>query len=124
MEEKNEEVVAIEGGITIKQVLEKQEFDLKEMIKEIADVPVVYRVRSASSDMIIRRLGYNGFTVIYTISNRDGEISLDSSDETKDHIAFHIERKGEVLPEKAFYDISKQYSQQQIALKTYRLGAL
>ena len=96
MEEKNEEVVAIEGGITIKQVLEKQEFDLHEIITHISALK----------------------------SNRDGEISLDSSDETKDHIAFHIERKGEVLPEKAFYDISKQYSQQQIALKTYRLGAL
>ena len=109
--DKEKDVVAVEG-VTIKQVLEKQEFDLKEMVEQIANVPSVYMVENASSAMIIRRLGYNGFTVVYTVSKRSDEISLDSYDQTPDHIISHIERKGEIVDEGIFYVISKEFSKQ------------
>jgi len=115
--ENDEEKTIVAEGVTIRQVLEKQEFDLKEMVKEVSGIPSVYVVRNASFDMIIRRLGYNGFTIIYNISNRDGKISLDSFNETPDHVVYHIERKGKQIEENAFYDISKKYSQQQLAKK-------
>jgi len=114
--EEGEEVVAIEGA-TIRQVLEKQEFDLKEMVKDIANIPSVYSIDTASYKIIARKLGYNGFTIVYMTSNRNGEISLDSFSQTPDNIEYFIEHKGMAVDEKMFYDISKEFSKQELLKK-------
>ena len=115
MENENKDVV-LEGSI-IKQAIEKTEFDLKEMIKDVAGIASVYEVKTASYDMIIRKLGYHGFTIVYQTRSRDGVIELSSSNALTDGIGALIERKGVVVNEKLFYDISKKYSQQVINAK-------
>lgn len=112
-ENDDEQLIAVEGA-TIRDVLNKQEFDLKNMIDSIKDVATVYEIQTASYSIIVRKLGYIGFTIAYMTSKRDGSITLDAWDITPDHIEAQIERKSVIVDEKEFYNISKKYSKQNV----------
>ena len=102
-----EDVNIIDGAI------EKISVDLKDMIEATKDTVSVYVVERKSARIVIRKVGYASFTVVYTFNKVTGEFSVQGYDETPNRIQIYIDNWGELQEnDKEFYKVSKQYSNQ------------
>ena len=94
----------------VKQAFEKNELDLKEIIEATKDVVTVWEIDRPSTKIITRKLGYNGFTVSFTLFKPSGEWTVNSSDELPEGLEFMINRWGVEIDDSEFYVASKAYS--------------
>tara|TARA_R110002020_G_scaffold89003_2_gene217865 strand:- start:102 stop:452 length:351 start_codon:yes stop_codon:yes gene_type:complete len=97
----------------IEEASERNSLELKEMIDSVKNVVSHFVVDRASTRMIIRRIGYNGFTVVFSYFKPSGEWSVHGSEKTTDSTMFLIENFGVALANDAeYYLASKAYSRQ------------
>lgn len=93
---------------------EQMDLDLKQMLEDTKDVVSVYVVDRKSAKMIIRKLGYAGFTVVYNYSKSTGKWSVCGYDITPERINVYIDNWGQQLEgDEAFYEASHAYSWQE-----------
>ena len=98
----------------IEDAKEQIGLDLKQMIEDTKDVVSVYVVDRKSAKMIIRKVGYAGFTVVYNYSKSTGKWSVCGYDTTPDRINVYIENWGnQLVGDEAFYEASHAYSWQE-----------
>lgn len=90
---------------------EKNEIQLKEMIESIKDVVTCYVIDRASTRIVVRKVGYNGFTVSFNYFKPTGEWSINSGLKTPENISFMINNFGQQMKDDSeFYKASKEYS--------------
>ena len=93
--------------------VEKIDIDLKEMIEATKDVVSVYVVDRKSARFVIRKVGYSGFTVVYTYEKATEVWSVCGYDTTPDRVRIYIDNWGvQQETEKEFYRASHDYSWQ------------
>tara|TARA_R100000544_G_C2220433_1_gene57198 strand:+ start:234 stop:572 length:339 start_codon:yes stop_codon:yes gene_type:complete len=103
----------VEDVNIIDEAIEKISVDLKDMIEATKDTVSVYVVERKSARIVIRKVGYASFTVVYTFNKVTGEVSVQGYDETPNRIQIYIDNWGELQEnDKEFYKASKQYSNQ------------
>jgi len=105
----------MEKGINIiDAAVEKIDIDLKAMIEATKDVVSVYVVDRKSARFVIRKVGFAGFTVVYTFNKVDQVISVKGYDTTPDRVRTYIDNWGEQQEtDKEFYIASHAYSWQE-----------
>ena len=97
----------------VKEAVAHNEFNLKEMLARTKNVISHYAVERASANLIIRKVGYAGFCVVYMYNKVDGKWSVEGHPATPDHIVGLIERQGVQLEtDVEFYKASHAYSTQ------------
>ncbi len=95
----------------IKQAVEKNELDLKKLIEDTKNVVTVWEVNRPSTRVILRKVGYNGFTVAFSLLKPTGEWSVQSANEIPEGLEFIVNNWGTQLPDDSeFYKASKAYS--------------
>tara|TARA_R110000744_G_scaffold7342_3_gene25327 strand:+ start:12418 stop:12780 length:363 start_codon:yes stop_codon:yes gene_type:complete len=98
----------------VDDAVEKIDIDFKAMIEEIKDVASVYVVDRKSARFVIRKLGYNSFTVVYTYDKATEVWSVCGYDSTPERVQIYIDNWGEQQEtEKEFYLASHAYSWQE-----------
>ena len=105
----------MEKGINIiDAAVEKIDIDLKAMIEATKDVVSVYVVDRKSARFVIRKVGYAGFTVVYTFDKATQVMSVRGYDKTPDRVQIYIDNWGELMEtEWEFYQASHSYSWQE-----------
>jgi hypothetical protein len=95
----------------LKQAVEKNELDIKEMIEATKNVVTHYEIDRPSTYIAVRKVGYNGFTVSFTLFKPSGEWSVNGSNELPEGLEFMLNRWGvQSESDSCFYEASKAYS--------------
>lgn len=98
----------------VDDAVEKIDIDFKAMIEATKDIVSVYVVDRKSSRFVIRKVGYAGFTVVYSFNKVDQIISVKGYDSTPERVQIYIDNWGEQQEtEKEFYLASHAYSWQE-----------
>ena len=78
----------------IDAAIESNELNLKEVMDSVSNTITHWIVDRASTRFVIRKIGYNGFTVAFTYLKSVGEWSVLGYDKTPDSITFLIDNFG------------------------------
>jgi|TARA_R110000765_G_scaffold20317_1_gene52786 hypothetical protein len=96
----------------IDAAIESNELNLKEVMDSVSNTITHWIVDRASTRFVIRKIGYNGFTVAFTYLKSVGEWSVLGYDKTPDSITFLIDNFGVATDDKEFYKASHAYSEE------------
>lgn len=98
----------------IEAAVERNEINIKDMIEATKNTVTHYVVNRNSARLVIRKIGFKGFCVVFQYNKGTEEWSVDSFNTVPDNIEFFISNWGEQLDsDKEFYMASKAYSRQQ-----------
>ena len=101
----------------LKSAFELNDISFSEMVESIKDIVSHYVVDRTSTRIVVRKFGYNGFTVAFTYFRGSGKWSVDGWDNTPEGLLFMINNYGKQLEDDSeFYKASKSYSQQEYGL--------
>lgn len=91
----------------IEKAVENNEINLKKLIDSVKDTVSFYVIDRASTRVVVRKVGYNGFTVCYTYFRPNETWSSEGFSETPENIKFMIDNYGKKCEESEFYKASK-----------------
>ena len=96
----------------VEEAIQYNDKNFAEMLDSVKNVVTHYHIKRASTDIFVRKNGYNGFTVAFTHFKPTGDWFAQGDNETPDSIQTMIDLYGiQLETDEEFYKASKAYSQ-------------